>query len=82
MNIRVFMSKVTDDRNKAIADLAAGLGQPVDLLDRMPFALIGSPARIVEDLLARRERWGFSYIIVGPEEIDSFAPVVAELAGR
>ena len=26
--------------------------------------------------------WGFSYVIVGPEEIDTFAPVVAELAGR
>jgi alkanesulfonate monooxygenase SsuD/methylene tetrahydromethanopterin reductase-like flavin-dependent oxidoreductase (luciferase family) len=82
MNIRVFMSKVTDDRHKAIADLAAALGQSVDLLDRTPFALLGSSARIIEDLIARRERWGFSYIIVGPEEIDSFAPVVAELAGR
>ena len=34
MNIRVFMPTVTDDRDKALADLAAGLGQPVDLLDR------------------------------------------------
>ena len=82
MNIRIFMSKVTDDRNKALADLAAGLGQPTKLLEETPFALLGSPAKIVEDLLARRQRWGFSYIIVGPEELDSFAPVVAELAGR
>src|SRR4029077_6086288 len=55
---------------------------PVDQLTETPFALIGSPAKIVDDLLARRERWGFSYVIVGPEEIDSFAPVIAELAGR
>ncbi|MFT3854937.1 MAG: TIGR03621 family F420-dependent LLM class oxidoreductase [Ilumatobacteraceae bacterium] len=82
MNIRVFMSNVTDGRDKALVDLAAALGQPVELLTESPFALIGSPAKIVEDLLARRERWGFSYVIVGPEEVDSFAPVVAELAGR
>ena len=36
----------------------------------------------LEDLLARRERWGFSYVIVGEEDVDGFAPVVAELAGR
>jgi probable F420-dependent oxidoreductase len=82
MNIRIFMSKVTADRGRALADLAAGLGQPVKLLEETPFALLGSPAKIIEDLLARRERWGFSYIIVGPEELDSFAPIVAELAGR
>ena len=82
MNIRIFMCSVTDDRAKALIDLAAGLGQPTGLLESTPFALLGSPAKMVEDLLARRERWGFSYIIVGPEEVDSFAPVVAELAGR
>ena len=82
MNIRVFMPKVTDQRDKVLADLSAGLGRPVDQLTETPFAFIGSPAKIVDDLLARRERWGFSYVIVGPEEIDSFAPVIAELAGR
>jgi probable F420-dependent oxidoreductase len=81
MNIRVFMPRVTDHRDKVLADLSAGLTQPVELLVRSPFALIGSTAKIVEDLLTRRERWGFSYIIVGPEEVDSFAPVVARLAG-
>jgi len=82
MNIRIFMCTVTDNRDKALTDLAAALGQPTDLLEATPFALLGSPSKIVEDLLARRERWGFSYIIVGPEELDAFAPVVAELAGR
>jgi hypothetical protein len=36
---------------------------------------------IVADLVARREEFGFSYVIVGGGEIDSFAPVVAKLAG-
>ena len=38
-------------------------------------------AGIIEDLLALRTDYGFSYVIVGAGEIDSFAPVVAELAG-
>jgi hypothetical protein len=37
---------------------------------------------LIEDLIARRERWGFSYIIVGAEDIDSFAPVVSALNGK
>ena len=47
----------------------------------MALPLSGQPAQIAEDLRARRERWGFSYIIVGGVDVDSFAPVVAELAG-
>ena len=37
---------------------------------------------IAEDLVARREQYGFSYIIVGSDDIQDFAPVVAELAGK
>ena len=46
-----------------------------------PFALIGTAGQIADDLRERRERWGFSYVIVGAEDVDAFAPVVAELAG-
>jgi hypothetical protein len=46
-----------------------------------PFALIGSSQQLIEDLLARRERWGFSYVIVGADDVESFAPVVAALRG-
>lgn len=37
---------------------------------------------MVEDLLVRRERWGFSYYVIFERDIDTFAPVVARLAGR
>ncbi|MEX0847896.1 MAG: TIGR03621 family F420-dependent LLM class oxidoreductase [Ilumatobacteraceae bacterium] len=82
MNVRVFMVNVTDDRTAAMSFLSTALGVDEQMIETTPFALIGSPAKIVEDLLARRERWGFSYVIVGADDIDSFAPVVAELAGR
>ena len=57
-------------------------GVPRSFMEASPFALIGTPAQIVDDLVERRERWGFSYVIVGAEDVESFAPVVAELAGR
>jgi probable F420-dependent oxidoreductase len=82
MNVRAFMVNVTDDRAGTMSFLSTMLGVDEQMIDTTPFALIGSPAKIVEDLLARRERWGFSYVIVGADDIDAFAPVVAELAGR
>ncbi len=82
MNIRTFFVTVTDDRAATIAGIAQMIGSAESVVEHSPFALVGSPDKIVEDLLERRERYGFSYVIVGPDEIDSFAPVVAELAGR
>jgi hypothetical protein len=61
--------------------LAPGFGvTPADALE-IPFALVGTTAQIVETIRARRERWGFSYVIFGADDIDRMAPVVAELAG-
>jgi len=82
MNIRAFFVSVTDDRVSQIKAMAEMIGVDPAMVEASPFALIGSPAKIVEDLLARRERYGFSYVIVGSGEIEDFAPVVAELAGK
>jgi probable F420-dependent oxidoreductase len=80
-NIRVFMVMVTDDVDDALATISGFTGMPVDEVAASPFALIGPPSKLVDDLRERRERWGFSYAIVGQHDIDAFAPVVAELAG-
>jgi probable F420-dependent oxidoreductase len=82
LNIRAFLVNVTDDRAGALDGIAAMVGLSADEVASTPFALVGSPTAIVDDLLARRERWGFSYVIVGADEMTAFAPVVAELAGR
>lgn len=81
-NVRAYLVNVTDDHRRTIEGLSKGMGVSPDLIENSPFALIGSPAKLAEDLLARRERWGFSYVIVGAEDVDTFAPVVAELAGK
>lgn len=82
MNVRAFFVNVTDDRAQAVSDMASLIRVPEEMIENTPFALIGSPQRIIEDLLARRERWGFSYVIVGAQDIESFSPVVAALRGK
>jgi probable F420-dependent oxidoreductase len=82
MSIRSFFVQITKDRDSAADALSRGLGfAPEDVL-ATPFALIGTTDQIVDDLLARRERWGFSYILVGAADVDDFAPVVADLVGK
>jgi probable F420-dependent oxidoreductase len=82
LNIRAFLVNVTDDGAAARGRLAGALGVPDTMLETSPFALIGPPEELVDRLLERRERWGFSYVIVGQEDVDKFAPVVAALRGR
>jgi probable F420-dependent oxidoreductase len=82
LNIRTFFNKVTDDRERAIDSIARAVRVDPTMLESSPYALVGSHSRIVEDLLALRETFGFSYVIVGAAEIESFGPVVAQLAGR
>jgi len=46
-----------------------------------PYVLIGPVDKLIEDLRARRERWGMSYYVIFEPYVDAFAPVVARLAG-
>jgi probable F420-dependent oxidoreductase len=82
LNVRVFLVEVTHDRAGALARLAQFTGFTAEELADSPFALVGPPEALAEDLLARRQRWGFSYVIVGADQVEAFAPVVAALAGR
>jgi hypothetical protein len=58
------------------------MGVDAALIHDSPFALIGPPHELIETLIARREKFGLSYVIVGGDDVESFAPVVAALAGR
>ena len=82
MNIRTFFVKVTDDRDKTVDGISSMFGVSKEMIDASPFALIGSVESCIEQLLERRERWGFSYTIVGAENIDECAPIVAALSGK
>ena len=74
---------VTDQRLHAAGELASRwtLLTSEEIL-RSPYVLVGTVDQLVEDLQARRERWGISYYVVFEPFLDAFAPVVARLAGR
>ena len=81
LSVTIFLANITDDRESVAAMMAGGIGaESTDIL-AMPHFLIGTVDEVVEDLVARRERYGISYVIVPGEADESFAPVVAKLAG-
>jgi probable F420-dependent oxidoreductase len=81
LSVTVFVANVTDDRDTVAGALAAGLrSEPVEVL-QTPHFLIGSVEQIIEDLQARRERFGISYVVVPDEAAVSLAPVVERLTG-
>lgn len=82
LNIRTFLVSIRDSAQEAIEGTATMFKVAPELVANSPFALMGPPAKIAEDLLARRDRWGFSYIIVGGEDVNGFAPVIKILAGK
>ena len=74
---------VTEDR-KAAADEMAPRWPPLtpDDILQTPYLLVGTIDQLVEDLQARRQRWGISHYVVHEPYLDDFAPVVARLAGK
>jgi probable F420-dependent oxidoreductase len=92
LHVNALAVVVTDDRRAAagqvaamLADLAPALvANPLNAeqILEWPQALIGTVEQIAEDLQARRERYGISYVGVPGDCVEAFAPVVTRLAGR
>ncbi|GAA3974942.1 TIGR03621 family F420-dependent LLM class oxidoreductase [Thermobifida alba] len=75
---------VTDDVERAFAErserfAAAGLGTLEEVLDS-PFVLLGSAAEIARELLAHRDRFGFTTVVTHGVHRDALAAVVPEAA--
>ena len=87
----VFVVKITDRPKEAAQEVADHFPvpqiadhfnlTPEHALDNLQI-LIGSVDQIVETLLDRRERFGISYIVVDGTCLETFAPIVARLAGK
>ncbi len=78
----VFLANVTDDRDDFAASVAAGIeAHPHDVLE-MPHFLIGTIEQIAGQLEERRDRYGFSYIVLPGAAADKLQPVVERLAGN
>ena len=73
---------VTENTTEIIEQFSALFGISTDDVAQTPIGVVGSVNSIVEQLTERRERWGFSYIVIHEAEIDAFGPVVAALNGH
>ena len=81
LSATIYYASLTDDREALAAGLAAGLeAKPREVLE-MPHVLLGTIDQMVEDLKARRERYGTSYIVFPDSVAVSLAPVVERLTG-
>ncbi|MFD7136907.1 TIGR03621 family F420-dependent LLM class oxidoreductase [Streptomyces sp. NPDC059894] len=83
LNLLVQRVIVTEDREAAVRpllELAPHLTEEEAL--ELPVLLIGTLREIVAQVLAQRERYGFSYLTVLEPYVEAFAPVIAELRGR
>ena len=74
---------VTDCRQQATDKLATRWPQlNADEILQCPFVLVGSVDQLIEELIANRDRWDISSYAIFEADIESFAPVVARLAGK
>jgi probable F420-dependent oxidoreductase len=70
---------VTPDRDAVFEGMAPVFGLSPEDAKTVPIVLAGTVDQVCDDLIARREQFGFSYIVV--HDIEAMAPVVARLAG-
>lgn len=86
LGILIAQVLTTDDREQMAqliaSTLARGVKVNTDVILQAPYLLLGSVDQICEDLLARRERYGISYISVFEQSLETLAPVVARLANQ
>ena len=76
-----YFTEITDDAERALANLASATGISADILREHPNVLIGSVDTVVEVLQSRREELGINYVTVQQPRLDAFAPIVARLHG-
>ena len=82
IEIGAYFTVVTDQRDATLGAMAPMFALTPEQLADHPHGLIGSVDHICEMLEERRARYGISYVTVGRAAAESFAPVVARLAGK
>ena len=81
LNCLILAPVVTDDVDGSAALMGSMFGMSATELLDSPHVLIGDTSRMAEVLEQRRDRWGFSYIVVQGDAMEPFAPVVERLRG-
>jgi probable F420-dependent oxidoreductase len=81
LQVRYFIAAITDDARGVADAVAEYAGTTTDEALASAVALIGTVDAVCDTLIQRREEWGVSYVVLGHDTFEAFAPVVARLAG-
>jgi probable F420-dependent oxidoreductase len=81
LNALIGFAMVTDTASSIAEAMAPAFGiAPAECL-HVPVCLVGTIDSMVDELRARREEWGFSYLGFDAGSWEAMAPVVSRLAG-
>jgi probable F420-dependent oxidoreductase len=72
---------ITNNPSPLIDQLAKEMNAPRDAIAEMPATMIGSVGELVDRIQSERDRYDISYRVIPSYAMESFAPVVARLAG-
>ena len=81
IEIGAYFTIVTDQRDATLGKMAPMFQLEPEQFAEHPHALIGSVDEICDQLVARRETYGISYVTFGASAASSVAPIVERLAG-
>ena len=75
---------ITENPQQAAEQRIQEIGRPgatVEQLLANPYLLIGSVEQLAERIQRWRDQFGISYLVMGTEDMEAFAPVAARLTG-
>jgi probable F420-dependent oxidoreductase len=81
LQIRYFLAAITDDASGFAGAVASGFGMTAEDALESGVALVGTVDEVCDTLEQRRQEWDVSYVVLGDDTFEAFAPVVARLAG-
>jgi len=81
LNVLLFAAIIGPDRQANAEAVAAAFDLPVEDTIGSPHLCFGSVEEICDDLEARRERWGLSYVTFPGDAFEAAAPIVQRLTG-
>ena len=83
LEINAFATFVVTDRRRARTEelirQRGWTGVDAETVWEMPTIFIGSPAQIRDDLMARRARFGLSYLVASESALPALAKIVSAL---
>jgi probable F420-dependent oxidoreductase len=82
LEIGIAATAIGSDLDQITGPFQRLFGMPSEEIASHPHALVGEVPAIVDELLARRETYGFSTYVIRETEIDAFAPIVDSLSER